>query len=619
MLLKRTSQAGLRSWNSTRNQLLAPKNTQSFSANASPPRTRAPRWQRYLRRTAYFGLGVGFIYGLDRQFNASAIGRNFRTLWACALITADYKINFTPEKSDQIPELHERVADIMFNLFTSNGGLYIKIGQAIGANAAFLPRPMQVKFARLFDDAPQIPYSEVLSVFKSEFGRPPSGPDGMFEYFDEHAVASASIAQVHKARMWPEPGQAEGEGHWVAVKVQKPAVAKQTEWDLGAYRIVMWLYEKSFELPVYFIVDFVADHLRRELDFELEAENAQRTAAYVAQDPQLSKTVYIPRVFPALTTKRIMTAEWIDGVRLSDRDAILRLMGELPGAEKPLRGGARAVMQPMVELFSSQMFLWGWVHCDPHPGNVLVRPHPAAPRTPQLVLLDHGLYVQLTEEFRRDWCAVWEGLLAGEWAAVDSVTSKWGMAMPDLFASAVLNRPTKLRRGRPTQSPEKRGKRLEDMTNYERSVMMKERLKGFLTDTDRMPKVLIFLLRNMRCASSVLFTQPLLNHRNNKTLGSPVNRIKITGFAASRAFTRNTHAWWDLRTRLGEYYHYVFFRSVILSIDLAFWAARTRQWIWQVLGLGSDGMGFEDELERSMRGLAKSNFGMDVPADAFDG
>ncbi|KAJ7123148.1 ABC1 family-domain-containing protein [Mycena epipterygia] len=604
MVLDRAWRVGLRSWNpGSKLGLGIPRN---FSVRTSPTGP-APRWQRYLRRTGYFGLGVGVVWGLDRQFNASAIGRNLRTLWACTLIIGDYKINFTPEKSDLIPELHERVANIMFNLFTNNGGLYIKIGQAIGANAAFLPRPMQLKFASLFDDAPQIPHSDILSVFASEFGRPPSGPGGMFEYFDEQAVASASIAQVHKARMWPGPGEAEGEGQWVAVKVQKPAVAKQTEWDLGAYRIVMWLFEKGFDLPVYFVVDFVSDHLRRELDFELEAENAQRTAAYVAADPRLSQTVYIPRVFPALTTKRIMTAEWIDGVRLSDRDGILRLMGDLPGAPAPLRGGTRAIMEPMVALFSAQMFRWGWVHCDPHPGNVLVRPHPAASRKPQLVLLDHGLYVQLTEEFRRDWCAVWEGLLAGEWGVVDGVTRKWGVGMPDLFASAVLMRPVRLGRGRPQREADDRGKPLEEMTNYERSVVMKAKLKGFLTDTDRMPKVLIFLLRNMRMVQG-----------NNKSLNSPVNRIKITGFEASRALTRSTpHA--SLRTRLHEYYHHLVFRSVMFSLDVAFWVARTRQWLWRVLGLGRDGMGFEDEIERSVRGLAKSSFGMDVGADAFDG
>ncbi|KAJ6579517.1 ABC1 family-domain-containing protein [Mycena vulgaris] len=607
MVLGRAWRVGLHSWKPANKLVTVLGTPRNFSVSSSSIGPR-PRWQRYLRRTGYFGLGVGVVWGLDRQFNASAIGRNLRTLWACALITADYKMNFTPEKSDQIPELHERVANIMFNLFTSNGGLYIKIGQAIGANAAFLPRPMQLKFASLFDDAPQIPYSDVLSVFASEFGRPPSGPGGIFEYFDEHAMASASIAQVHKARMWPGPGEAEGEGQWVAVKVQKPAVAKQTEWDLGAYRIVMWLFEKvAFDLPVYFVVDFVSDHLRLELDFEREAENSIRTKSYVAADPRLSQTVYIPRVFPALTTKRIMTAEWIDGVRLSDRDAILRLMGELPGAAAPLRGGTRAIMEPMVELFSAQMFRWGWVHCDPHPGNVLVRPHPAAPRTPQLVLLDHGLYVQLTEEFRRDWCAVWEGLLAGEFGVVDGVTRKWGVGMPDLFASAVLMRPVRLGRGRPQRVAEERGKPLEEMTNYERSVVMKAKLKGFLTDTDRMPKVLIFLLRNMRMVQG-----------NNKTLGSPVNRIKITGFAASRALTRSTpHA--SFGQRLHEYYHYTVFRTVMLSLDVAFLLARTRQWLWRVLGLGRDSMGFEDEIERSVRGLAKSSFGMDVGADAFDG
>ena len=192
------------------------------------------------------------------------------------MITLDYKWNFTPEKSEFIPQLHERVAERVYNLFTSNGGLYIKIGcvlfffdtyfgdllrtrsQSIGANAALLPRPMQVKFTSLFDDAPQIPYSVVHKVFVSELCRPPSGPDGVFEIFEENAIASASIAQVHKAKLWPKigpDGKAEKEERWVAVKVQKPDVSKQIEWDLGAYRMVMWVFEHwAFDLPVYFVV-----------------------------------------------------------------------------------------------------------------------------------------------------------------------------------------------------------------------------------------------------------------------------------------------------------------------------------------------------------------------------
>jgi len=126
------------------------------------------------------------------------------------------------------------------------------LGQAIGANAAFLPKPIQLKFSRLFDDAPQVPFADIASVFQEEFGCPPSGPDGIFSEFEETAVASASIAQVHRARLKGRDGQP---GDWVAVKVQKPAVAKQMEPDLAAFRAVMWIYEHwVFDVPTYFVV-----------------------------------------------------------------------------------------------------------------------------------------------------------------------------------------------------------------------------------------------------------------------------------------------------------------------------------------------------------------------------
>jgi aarF domain-containing kinase len=107
-----------------------------------------------------------------------------------------------------------------------------------------MPAPFQQKFARLFDDAPQIPYPTIARVFQREFNK---SPQELFAYFDENAVASASVAQVHKARTW--------DGDWVAVKVQKPDVGRQTIYDLMAFRAVMWAFEKwVFDLPVYFAV-----------------------------------------------------------------------------------------------------------------------------------------------------------------------------------------------------------------------------------------------------------------------------------------------------------------------------------------------------------------------------
>jgi aarF domain-containing kinase len=250
--------------------------------------------------------------------------------------------------------------------------------------------------------------------------------------------------------------------------------------------------------------DFINNHLRQELDFVQEAQNASVTAAFIAAEPRLAGKVHIPKVYPEYSTKKVLTAEWIDGVRLSDRSAIRKLMGEEDPIAAPsiskvypslegvrLKGGVKSIMQVMVELFSAQMFSWGWVHCDPHPGNIIIRPHPSNPSRPQLVLLDHGLYVRVRESFRREYATLWRGLLAADWNAIESVARSWGIGSPDLFASATLMRPVRY-----TKKYE--NEEVKALNEYEQSVRMKAKLKGLLLDTDKMPKELIFLGRNMR-------------------------------------------------------------------------------------------------------------------------
>ncbi|THH21361.1 hypothetical protein EW146_g173 [Bondarzewia mesenterica] len=589
---------------------------QHLSTVSNPVGLKNPsRSKTYARRSIYLAAVLGVGYVADRELYASTVTRNLHTFWTCALIAFDYKLNFTPDSSsDDITALHERVGNRVFSLLTSNGGLYIKFGQAIGANAALLPRPIQAKFARLFDDAPQIPYAEVQRVFESEFGLPPSGPDGVFAEFEQQAVASASVAQVHRARL-------KGEDTWVAVKVQKPAVSKQMEPDLAAFRAVMAIYEYMFELPASFMVDFVSRHLRQELDFENEAQNAMRTATFVADDPTLAGRVYIPKVYPEYTSKRVMTAEWIDGVRMSDRAGIMNLMGEgrrvhhrtsssSPSADSlasltsspVLKGGVKAIMETMVELFGAQIFRWGWVHCDPHPGNILIRANPTIPDRPQLVLLDHGLYIRMNPTFQRQYAQLWKALLAMDMDTITDVTSKWGIGAPDLFASATLMRPVKFSND---QKEKGEGASVEELNQYEASVRMKERLKSFLVDTDKMPKELIFIGRNMRIVQG-----------NNQMLGSPVNRIKITGFSASTALTRAPHL--TLVQRIREYWHHLVFLTVVYSIDAAFWVSRAKQWL-RALWSGEEGLGFEDELEKSMREIAKKNFGVEMDSTTFAG
>ncbi|KAI0037004.1 ABC1-domain-containing protein [Vararia minispora EC-137] len=580
-----------------------------------PPRP--SRLVKYVRRSAYVGATIGTAYLADRELFASTVTRNLRTLYTCAIIALDYKLNFTPEKSDEIQNLHARVAKRLLHLFTSNGGLYIKFGQAIGANAALLPKPMQEQFSRLFDDAPQLSYNAIARVLSAEFGgRPVDGPGGLFANFERTAVASASIAQVHRARTH--------DGHDVAVKIQKPAVAQQMEPDLAVFALVMRAYEWFFELPAYFVVDYISDHLRQELDFEAEARNGQRTAALIAADKALAGRVHVPVVDTSLSTRRVLTTEWIDGVRMSDRESVMRLMGDIsrlpeashrdfklknrvPGWDgAPLRGGMRTVMRTMVELFGAQIFRWGWVHADPHPGNFLLRPHPLRPRESQLVLIDHGLYVQCSPKFMRQYAELWKGLLVGDMATVRDVATDWGIGAPDVFASATLLRPIRLgnskRRSEKGKWPEGEEKPL---SQYELSVKMKARLKSFLRDTDRMPKELVFIGRNMRMVQG-----------NNQMFGSPVNRIKITSFAAADALPRSPSL--SLSERVREYARRAVFYTVMLSIDAVFWAVKTREWISARWSRERKKVGFEDELERQMAAMMKAEYGIEVDPVMFE-
>lgn len=191
----------------------------------------------WCRRSMYIFVGVGMIYLLDSQLYASSILRSLRTFWTGLVIAIDYKLNFTPNPwlGDGITDLHHRNAKRIFKLLNQNGGLYLKIGQAIAMQSAVLPPEFQQMFARMFDDAPQNDWSDVRKVIQEEFGMSPEEVFGVSLDHDsgkgvmeKKARASASVAQVHWARL--------GDGREVAIKIQKAEIARQIEWDLWAFR-----------------------------------------------------------------------------------------------------------------------------------------------------------------------------------------------------------------------------------------------------------------------------------------------------------------------------------------------------------------------------------------------
>lgn len=404
-------------------------------------------------------------------------------------------------------------------------------------------------------------------------------------------------------------------------------------------RTVTWIYSKWFDLPLYTLVPFITERLELETDFINEAKNSETMRDLVNSEKSLKGRVYIPTVYSEFTTRRVLTTEWIEGVRLWDKKSMTgRWLGGYgkgsPGAGSPLppvnmnaarhelrtkpyqekikpdrqewrgrrgRGGlglsTKEVMTTMVDLFSAQIFKWGVVHCDPHPGNIFIRRMPNGKA--ELVLIDHGLYVYMAPKFKHEYGTFWKALMTFDNKTITKVTEEWGIKAADLFASATLLRPYEGGEGRTRKEIMRE---LEGKTPAERHYVMQQRMKQgireILTDEEKWPKELVFIGRNMRIVQG-----------NNQYLGSPVNRIKMMGEWASRSLFEDPNLPWSQRLR--NRWRHVIFKSVMTLSDIAFYIYKIRQW----LGMGG---GMEDEMEKRMKDVAQ-DFGIELQHDVFEG
>ncbi|KAL0937662.1 ABC1 family protein [Colletotrichum truncatum] len=621
-------------------QPLRPPSPASLGA---PKRARTyPRGRKWLRRLIILSSLIGTVYVFDSQVYASGLGRSLRTFGTGLLVALDYKLNFRPVPwtGGSVQDLHHRNAERLFDLLRHNGGLYLKIGQAIAMQSAVLPPEFQKMFSRMFDDAPQDDWKDVEAVIREDFGGRSveevfgvsfRGEEGK-GIMERRARASASVAQVHWARL--------PDGREVAIKIQKREIAKQISWDLWAFKTVSWIYSKWFDLPLYSLVPFITERLELETDFLNEAKNSETMRGLIESEKGLRGRVYVPKVYSELSTKRVMTAEWIEGIRLWDKQgingrwyggygngspgvkgaqldppdmaAVRKELRERPYAErlKPERsewkgrrgrGGlglsSKEVMTTMVDLFSAQIFKWGVVHCDPHPGNIFIRRLPNG--RAELVLIDHGLYVYMSPEFRHQYGQFWKALMTFDNKTIEKVTNLWGIKAADLFASATLLRPYE---GGDERTRNSIMKELEGKTpaerHYEMQQRMKQGIREVLADEDKWPKELIFIGRNMRIVQG-----------NNQYLGSPVNRVKMMGEWASRSLYEDPNLPWAKRA--GNAWRHLLFKGVLALTDVAFYFFKIRQW----LGFGG---GMEDEMEKRMKDIAQ-DFGVELQHEVFEG
>ena len=266
-----------------------------------------------------------------------------------------------------VPPAPDRKAAVRFRqLLLDLGPTFIKLGQLLSSRPDILPSHWIDELAQLQDSVPPIPLAEVRREIERGLGRPVAE---LFAWLDDRPLASASIAQVHRARTH---GGAE-----VVVKVQRPGTRERIEADLPLLRHLAWLLEAVVEetgvsTPTGMIEEF-EKAIHEELDFGNEARNARAMAEASRDLPFL----VIPAVHGDLSSPTVLTLDYVEGKRVD----------ELPAGEGY---DPEQVARHVIEAAFRQLFEKGIFHGDPHPGNVLVLPGN------RVALLDFGLVGRLT-------------------------------------------------------------------------------------------------------------------------------------------------------------------------------------------------------------------------------
>ncbi|MCP4624736.1 MAG: AarF/ABC1/UbiB kinase family protein [bacterium] len=267
--------------------------------------------------------------------------------------------------------------------FEELGPTYIKLGQILSTRPDLISLDFIKELSKLQDNVPAFPFEQVRKVIDSEFGRP---PEDVFDRLDEEPLASASIGQVHRAVL--------KDGEEVAVKFQRPGIRRIIEVDLEIMLHLATLAERHIEelalhRPVKIVEEF-ARTLEKEIDYKTEASNMERMARQFLNDPN----VYIPKVFRDTTTSRVLTTEYIDGIKISDMDKL-----ETAGLDR------KVITARGADLVLKQVFDHGFFHADPHPGNIFVLPENV------ICLLDFGMAGVVDRQTRDDFVDLIESIV----------------------------------------------------------------------------------------------------------------------------------------------------------------------------------------------------------------
>src|SRR5687768_5870690 len=269
-------------------------------------------------------------------------------------------------------DFHHRRAARLVSAIAELGPTFVKLAQVLAARADLVPEPYLGALGTLHDQVPPVPYDAIAREVAAAYG---AAPDAVFERFDREPLAAASLGQVHRARLG---------GEEVVVKVLRPGVEELVARDVRAadriLGIVARYWPNRHVVALQGAVREFASRVGDEMDFTREAAIANEIRAHFRGH----RTLVVPRVIGAMTRRRVLVLEYVEGRRIDRIDAWVS-----EGRVRP-----ELLVRTIIEMYMQMMLVDGLFHADPHPGNLLVT------ADGRVVLLDFGMAVRVPSELR---------------------------------------------------------------------------------------------------------------------------------------------------------------------------------------------------------------------------
>lgn len=264
---------------------------------------------------------------------------------------------------------------------------------------------------------PTTPFTEVKKLFKQQFKK---DLFDVFDYFEEMPIAVGSIAQVHKAKLADTL-------EYVAVKIQHPPIINQTKGDFIVVDMSCRLAEYFFDgVKVKWISNDFKKNLTQEIDFKIELKNIIKAKKLYSKE----KSIIIPKVYKELCSDRVLTMSFEEGSSICDSKY-----------QKENRIKSNEISTILNGFFNRQIFEYGFVHADPHHGNIFMRKELVNGRPKlKLIMLDFGLFMDLDKQLISDYSHLWRGIFRQDDKIIKKACESLGVKDAEVFTSMVTGK-----------------------------------------------------------------------------------------------------------------------------------------------------------------------------------